>query len=88
MNSFKQTKHHKNAIKNFKDFNVFYESNKFICYIKVSQTFCSWVDNYRFTRVPPKFYHIFSCKAQLALMHNLFSIARQPITFPLNLLNL
>ena len=49
-------------------------------YDRVSQTFCSWV--------PPKFSHIFSCKAQLALMHNLFSIARQPITFPLNLLNL
>ena len=46
------------------------------------------LDNYRFARVPPKFSHIFSWKAQLALMHNLFSVARQPITFPLNLLNL
>ena len=41
---------------------------------------------YRFARVPPKFSHIFGCEAQLALMHNLLSIARQPITFLLSLL--
>ena len=41
---------------------------------------------YRFARVPPKFSHIFGCEAQLALMHNLFSIARQPITFLLSFL--
>ena len=41
---------------------------------------------YRFARVPPKFSHIFGCEAQLALMHNLFSIARKPITFLLSLL--
>ena len=46
------------------------------------------LDNYRFARVPPKFSHISSRKAQLALTYNLFSIARQPITFLLNLLNL
>ena len=38
---------------------------------------------YKFACVPPKFSHIFSCKAELVLTHNLFSIAfRQPITFP------
>ena len=41
---------------------------------------------YRFARVPTKFSHIFGCEAQLALMHNLFSIARQPITFLLSFL--
>ena len=41
---------------------------------------------YRFARVPPKFSHIFGCEAQLALIHILFSVARQPITFLLSLL--
>ena len=41
---------------------------------------------YKFARVPPKFLIFLAAKAQLALMHNLFSIAKQPIAFPLNLL--
>ena len=54
-----------------------------------SQTFCSAVPFGQFINslvYHQNFLTIMAAKAQLALMHNLFSIARQPITFPLNLL--